>query len=134
MRLLSTARALPGGSGPGTGAGVVDAFGATMSTSTTSANLSAVPAVGGGSLQATRGPACLRDSTGACMTDDAANAVLGYDPNAPSSSQWSGSQWVGSQWVGSQWVGNQWVGSQWVGSQWVGSQWVGSQWVMASAS
>ncbi|HET6815706.1 MAG TPA: S8 family peptidase [Mycobacteriales bacterium] len=129
LRLMSTARALPGGNTPGTGAGVVDAFGATMSTSTASANVSAVPAVGGGSLQATRGPACLRDSTGNCMTDADANAVLGYDPNAYWAPQWSQSEWVGSQWVGSQWVG-----SQWVGSQWVGSQWVGSQWVMAAAS
>ena len=114
MRLMSNARTLPGGSSPGTGAGVVDAFAATMSTATSSANLGAVPAVGGGSLQATRGPACLRDSAGACMTDDAANSLLGYDPNAPSSTQGSGSQWVGNQWVGNQWVGSQWVGSQWV--------------------
>ncbi|HET7311510.1 MAG TPA: S8 family peptidase [Mycobacteriales bacterium] len=128
MRLVSTARSLPGGTAPGTGAGVVDAFGATMSTSTASANLSATPAVGGGSLQATRGPACLRYLTGECMTDADANAALGYDPTAVSS------DWSGSQWVGSQWVGSQWVGSQWVGSQWVGSQWVGSQWVMAAAS
>jgi serine protease AprX len=124
MRLIANARQLPTGSTPGTGAGVVDAFAASMSTSTGSANVGVVPAVGGGSLQATRGPACLRDSTGACMTDAAANAVLGYDPNAPASATWSGSQWVGSQWVGSQWVGNQWVGSQWVGNQWVGNQWV----------
>ena len=124
MRLIANTRLLPGGNTPGTGSGVVDAFAASMSTSTASANVGAVPAVGGGSLQATRGPACLRDSTGACMTDAAANAVLGYDPNAPTSSTWSGSQWVGSQWVGSQWVGSQWVGNQWVGSQWVGNQWV----------
>lgn len=129
MRLIANARPLPMGSMPGTGFGVVDAFASTMSSSTASANAGNTPAVGGGSLQATRGPACLRDSTGACMTDTAANAALGYDPNAPASSTWSGSQWVGSQWVGSQWVG-----SQWVGSQWVGSQWVGSQWALASAS
>jgi serine protease AprX len=123
MRLIANARSLPAGSSPGTGAGVVDAFAASMSTSTQSANAGAVPAVGGGSLQATRGPACLRDTTGACMSDAQANAVLGYDPNS-TSTQWSGSQWVGSQWVGDQWVGSQWVGSQWVGSQWVGNQWV----------
>lgn len=129
LRLVATARVLPGGITPGTGTGVVDAFAATMSTLTASANLTATPAVGGGSLQATRGPACLRDATGACMSDSDANAALGYDPSADPTAPWSGSQWVGSQWVG-----NQWVGSQWVASQWVGSQWVGSQWVMASAS
>ena len=128
-RLVATARPLSGGITAATGAGVVDAFAATMTPVTGSANGNATPSVGGGSLQATRGPACLRDSSGACMTDADANAALGYDPNTN-----SGSQWTGSQWVGSQWVGSQWVGSQWVGSQWVGSQWVGSQWVMASAS
>jgi serine protease AprX len=128
MRLMANARPLPTGSAPGTGAGVVDAFSAMMSTSTASANVGNIPAIGGGSLQATRGPACLRDTTGACMSDTQANAVLGYDPTA------SSTQWSGSQWVGSQWVGNQWVGSQWVGSQWVGSQWVGNQWVSVSSS
>ena len=135
QRLVSTARSLNGGNGPGTGEGVVDAFAATMSTLTSSANTSAVPATGGGSLQATRGPACLRDGvTGACLTDTQADALLGFDEGAYFSSGWMGSQWVGSQWVGSQWVGSQWVGSQWVGSQWVGSQWVGSQWATAGLS
>ena len=95
-----------------------------MNTSTSSANVGLTPSTGSGSLQATRGPACLRDVTGACMSDSQANATLGYDPTAYWSPTWSGSQWVGSQWVGSEWVGSQWVGSQWVGSQWVGSQWV----------
>ena len=133
-RLIATARAMPGGNTPATGAGVVDAFAATMSTDTSAANVGVAPSVGGGSLQATRGPACLVDSTGACMSDADANATLGFNPDAYFGSSWAGSQWVGSQWVGgvwsgSQWVGSQWVGSQWVGSQWVAGQWMGSQWV-----
>jgi len=131
QRLVASARSIPGGSTPATGTGVVDAWGATMATTTASANAGVVPSTGGGSLQATRGPACLRSATGDCMSDADANAALGYDPAALFAPTWSGSQWVGSQWVGSQWSGNQWVGSQWVGSQWVGSQWVGSQWVAA---
>jgi serine protease AprX len=129
QRLTGSARSIPGGGSAATGAGVVDAWGATMSTVTGTANAGVVPSAGGGSLQATRGPACLRDTTGECMSDAAADAALGYDPSALFAPTWAGSQWVGSQWVGSQWAGNQWVGSQWVGSQWVGSQWVGSQWV-----
>jgi len=129
QRLVTSARQIPGGQTPATGTGVVDAWSASMSTSTGSANVGLTPSVGGGSLQATRGPACLRGTTGACMSDSAANVALGYDPTALFAPTWAGSQWVGSQWVGSQWSGNQWVGSQWVGSQWVGSQWVGSQWV-----
>src|SRR3954454_415851 len=134
QRLVSTARAMPGGATAATGAGVVDAWGATMSTSTMSANTGVVASAGGGSLQATRGPAFLRDSSGSCMSDAAADTALGYDPAGLFAPTWLGSQWVGSQWVGSQWAGNQWVGSQWVGSQWVGSQWVGSQWVSPPAA
>src|SRR3954452_6672309 len=133
QRLVATARAMPGGATAATGAGVVDAWGATMNTWTTSANAGVVPSAGGGSLQATRGPACLRDSSGSCMSDAAADAVLGYDPADLFAPTWLGSQWVGSQWVGSQWAGNQWVGSQWVGSQWVGSQRVSSAWAMVGS-
>jgi serine protease AprX len=123
QRLVANARSMPGGNTPATGSGVVDAWGATMSTSTAGANVGVVPSSGGGSLQATRGPACLRDASVRCMTDADADAALGFDANAYFASTWAGSQWVGSQWVGSQWVGSQWVGSQWVGSQWVGSGW-----------
>jgi serine protease AprX len=159
-RLVSTARLTTTMPAASAGAGVVDAFAATMSSDLTAANAGVVPAAGGGSLQATRGPACLIDSTGTCLSDADADALSGFDESAYFSnswagsqwagsqwvanlwtgSQWTGSQWVGSQWVatsgagdwsGSQWVGSQWVGSQWVGSQWVGSQWVGSQWVGA---
>src|SRR3954452_9650172 len=128
QRLLSSARPIPGRRPPATGSGVVDAWGATMSTTTASANIGVPPSSGVGSLQATRGPACLRDASGICMTDADADAALGFDPDAYWAPTWAGSQWVGSQWVGSQWVGSQWVGSQWVGSQWVGSQWVRAQW------
>ena len=133
-RLMATARPLSSGVTPATGAGTLDAFGATFSNTTASANLFNVPSVGGGSLQATRGPNCITDSTGACLSDANANTLLGFDPNAYFSNSWAGSQWLGSQWLGnslagSQWVGSQWVGTQWVGSQWVGSQWAGTQWV-----
>jgi serine protease AprX len=119
--------------------GVADAWISTMSLDLTSANVGVTPASGGGSLQATRGAACITDEAGACLSDADADALLGFDPTRYFGDSWAGSQWVGSQWVGSQWVGSQWVGgsgpdeqwsgSQWVGSQWVGSQWVGSQWV-----
>jgi serine protease AprX len=128
-RLVTTARMPSSVSGPAAGHGVVDAFGASMSLDLSSGYQGFTPAVGGGSLQATRGAACLRGENGSCLSDADADAVLGFNPDEYFSDTWAGSQWVGSQWVGSQWVGNQWVGSQWVGSQWVGSQWVGSQWV-----
>jgi serine protease AprX len=128
-RLITTARMPLSMGGPAAGHGVVDAFGATMSLDVSSGYQEVSPAVGGGSLQATRGPACLRGADGSCLSDADADAVLGFNAEEYFSDTWAGSQWVGSQWVGSQWVGSQWVGSQWVGSQWVGSQWVGNQWV-----
>jgi serine protease AprX len=139
QRLISSSRALTGGATPATGAGTIDAYAATMSNDLTAANRNVTPANGGGSLQATRGPTCLRDPAGACMTDIDADAALGFDSAEYYGPDWAGSHWVGSQWVGSSWTGSQWVGSQWVGSQWVGSndaskswswsQWTGSQWV-----
>jgi serine protease AprX len=130
QRLVSSARTPANLVGAAAGRGVVDAFGASMSSDLTEANVGVVPALGGGSLQATRGPACLRDTTtGGCLSDADADALLGFDAGEYFTDTWAGSQWVGSQWVGSQWVGSQWVGSQWVGSQWVGSQWVGSTWL-----
>src|SRR3954451_22094739 len=99
-RLLSTGRGI-NGTAAASGAGLVDAWAATMSNATSGANAGVPSASGGGSLQATRGPACLRDGAGGCMTDAAANAALGFDPNAMFAGAWNGSQWVGSQWVGS---------------------------------
>lgn len=134
-RLTATARVLGGGITSGSGAGTLDAFAATFSVDDTPANVGVLPALGGGSLQATRGSACIRSlDTDECLSDAEADAALGFDPTAYFGDQWAGSQWVGSQWVstdwdGSQWVGSQWVGSQWVGSQWVSSDWAGSQWV-----
>lgn len=154
QRIISTTRLIGGSTAPTWWAGDVDAFGAAMSTDLTAANQGVAPATGGGSLQATRGPACLTYADGTCMTDADADAALGFDAsqyfaNTWAGSQWlgsqwlgstfSGSQWVGSQWLGSQWLGantsstswagSQWLGSQWLGSQWLGSQWLGSQWV-----
>jgi serine protease AprX len=128
QRLVSTTRFF------GTTPGLVDAWGAVTSLDMTAANTGLSPATGTGSLQATRGAACLRDDTGACMSDEDANEALGVDPAEYLSDTWAGQLWLGSQWLGSQWLGSQWVGSQWLGSQWVGSQWVGSQWMTTSWS
>ena len=127
-RLTSKARPISGAAPAAQGAGEVDAFAATMSTDLTPANQGVAPALGGGSLQASRGSGCLRGADGTCLSDPDANALTGFDPLTYFGSQWAGSQWSGSQWSGSQWAGSQWNGSQWSGSQWAGSQWSGSQW------
>jgi serine protease AprX len=125
MNNASTSSSIPAAA---QGAGLVNAYQATMGDGTAEANRYVTPATGGGSLQASRGTYALYNADGTLMTDDQANAALGFNPVAYFGSQWAGSQWNGSQWAGSQWAGSQWAGSQWAGSQWAGSQWAGSQW------
>jgi serine protease AprX len=139
QRMTSTGRIIGGSSSPTWWAHDVDAFGAAMSLDLTPANQGIAPAAGGGSLQASRGSACLRGEDGSCLSDAGADAVTGFDSAQYFSDTWAGSQWLGSQWLGSQWLGSQWLGSQWAGSQWLGmqpdtstwagSQWLGSQWL-----
>lgn len=63
----------------GAGAGELDAFGATMSTDLTEANQGMTPALGGGSLQASRGSGCLTGSDRTCLSDAEADALTGFD-------------------------------------------------------
>ena len=127
-RLMAKARPVASIAAAAQGSGELDAFAATMSSDLIQANQGVAPALGGGSLQASRGSWCLRAADGTCLSDADANALTGFDPVQYFGSQWAGSQWSGSQWAGSQWAGSQWNGSQWSGSQWAGSQWAGSQW------
>jgi serine protease AprX len=138
-RMLSTTRVIGGSNTDPSWAGDVDAFASAMSVDLTAANQGVAPAAGGGSLQVTRGPACLKYADGTCMSDADADAALGFDSSLYFADSWAGSQWVGSQWLSSSWSGSQWLGSQWLGSQWLGvstdseswagSQWLGSQWL-----
>ncbi|MEW6475025.1 MAG: S8 family peptidase [Actinomycetota bacterium] len=75
----------------GRGAGVLDAFAATTSSDTSSANTGLTP----GSLL----------------------GVSGSDPILAGSS-WGGSSWGGSSWGGSSWGGSSWGGSSWAGDSW----------------
>lgn len=129
-RLAETAR---GGSGfPGTnvsGAGLIDAYNAVNSASTSVANQGVQPALGGGSLQLTRGSnPVYNPDTGAVMTEAEANTALGFNPAEYFSNTWAGSAWNGSAWNGSAWNGSAWNGSAWNGSAWNGSAWNGSAW------
>ena len=98
-RLTSTAQPVPGVPVTSAGSGQIDAQAAVAGTSLTEANRGVAPALGGGSLQRTRGIACLKSSTGGCATDAAANAALGFVPTEYFGSRWAGSQWAGSQWA-----------------------------------
>jgi serine protease AprX len=78
------------------GSGVLDAFGATMSTDPGAANAGLTPATFFG--------------------------VSGADP-LPAGSSWAGSSWAGSSWAGSSWAGSSWAGSSWAGSSWADASW-----------
>jgi serine protease AprX len=129
-RLMENAR--NGGRFGGTntgGAGQLDALDAVYSSSTSVANQGVRPAMGGGSLQRTRGSSPVYNpETGAILTDDEANAALGFNPAEYFANRWAGSSWNGSSWNGSSWNGSSWNGSSWNGSSWNGSSWNGSSW------
>ena len=136
-RLTSTAKPLSSASAMQQGTGSIDAFNAVSSIDTTASNQGVAPAQGGGSLQATSGSYCFRDSAGVCMTDEQVVAASGFDVNKFYGSPWGGSSWYGSSWYGSSWYGSSWYGavdssSQWNGSSWYGSSWYGSSWYGSS--
>lgn len=80
---------------------MLDAWVATTSGSTEAANAGVAPAVGGGSLQASRGDGCLRDVESTCLSD--ADAALGFDATEYFGSSWAGSRWAGSFWASGAW-------------------------------
>lgn len=149
-RLTSTALTGPVTDPMKVGAGWLNAYAATMSDSTDSANQGLSWSDGSGALQASRGSLGVTIETGTVLDPvlgpmpvltlvegelTAQNLVFDrlawaqeWNPATWDGSQWGGSQWGGSQWGGSQWGGSQWGGSQWGGSQWGGSEWYGSQW------
>lgn len=141
-RLLTTTKRIGAPAPSSTAPGSLDAYAATMSSDRGAANAGLAPARGGGSLQKVRGQYCVKDRTGACVTDAVADTVLGFDAAEYFANIWAGSLWAGAQllkplgtgllfaqlqWAGSQWAGSQWAGSQWAGSQWAGTQWAGRQ-------
>jgi serine protease AprX len=129
-RLIETAR---GGSGmPGTnvsGAGTIDAYNAVYSTSNSVANQGVRLAMGGGSLQLTRGTSPVYNpETGAVLTDAEANAALGFNPTEYFANSWAGASWNGASWNGASWNGASWNGASWNGASWNGASWNGASW------
>ncbi|MCW2671850.1 MAG: peptidase and in kexin sedolisin [Frankiales bacterium] len=89
-------------------------------------------AMGGGSLEASRGSAAQLSSTCGDVTwllnDDSSTWCGEWTGSAWTGSAWTGSAWTGSAWTGSAWTGSAWTGSAWTGSAWTGSAWTGSAW------
>jgi serine protease AprX len=111
------------------------------------------PAVGGGSLERSRGSDHLTrdgvtlngekdifgrpvDTAALASAESTASTWSGGDWNGStwSGSTWSGSTWSGSTWSASSWSGSTWSASTWSGSTWSGSTWSGSTWSGSSWS
>jgi serine protease AprX len=126
------------------GAGVVDAYAATIRPPPGSAN-SGVPRSNGlGLLDLSRGGVRVA-TTGLAPTVVSGvmtAQLITWDPSGFLTGNWSASTWYLSpsyllpwspvQWWGSNWEGSNWEGSQWYGSfdgsSWYGSNWEGSAW------
>jgi serine protease AprX len=107
------------------GSGELDAFGATMSTDTGSANAGLTPSTFFGVSGGEPIPA------GSCWGGSSWGGSS-WGGSSWGGSSWGGSSWGGSSWGGSSWGGSSWGGSSWGGSSWGGSSWGGSSWASAS--
>ncbi|HZQ27189.1 MAG TPA: S8 family peptidase, partial [Acidimicrobiales bacterium] len=76
QRLIGNARPMDDTPRYQQGYGAIDAYGATNTGNTDSANRNVKPAVGMGSLNASSGSACFKNADGTCMTDADANAMV----------------------------------------------------------
>jgi serine protease AprX len=143
-RLLSTARDIAVTDPLKAGHGLIDAYGAARSTSTTEANQGLEGSTGLGLLQADRGSIDLEVVTPAGSLAMSGEYSAQIDPDQVSLTNpaglvpWTGTQWKadgwdvtswdGTQWKTEDWAGTQWKGTQWKATVWSGTQWKGTQW------
>ena len=144
-RLTSTADAGPVTAVNKVGAGWLDAYGATMSDSTASANQGLTPSLGTGSLQASRGSLSVNVQTGtilnalgqlipvfSCLTGNLTAQNTLFDAPAYFTSDWTTSSWYTSSWYTSSWYTSSWYTSSWYTSSWYTSSWYTSSWYTSS--
>ena len=140
--LVHTTTTSPWTGQPGSGSGLVDAWGAVQAAknnkyASSPANAGLVPSTGQGSLQGSRGSVqeyvmhCAPGSTTCSPTvlsgegDALGNSWSG---NSWSGTSWSGNSWSGNSWSGGAWSGNSWSGNSWSGNSWSGNSWSGNSW------
>lgn len=140
-RLVDTASPGPVTDRTLVGAGWLNAYGATMSNSTASANQGLTPSTGAGSLQLSRGSLADNIQTGTVL--DVLGQVLPvytcvsglltaqntlFDPLAYFHGDWTSSTWYSSTWYSSTWYSSTWYSSTWYSSTWYSSTWYSSTW------
>jgi serine protease AprX len=140
-RLVDTARTGPVTDRNRVGAGWLDAYAATASDSTASANQGVTPSVGTGSLQSSRGSLADHIQTGT-IVDALGNIVPVYltvcglltgqntllDVPNYLYGDWTTSTWYTSTWYTSTWYTSTWYTSTWYTSTWYTSTWYTSTW------
>jgi len=142
--LKSTARALPEADVEAQGAGMIDLKAAR--TKGTPSVLSAAqpfsPAVGTGSLDASRGSGRLsadgveldgeQDIFGAPFVSSAwaASAAAGtsWVDGEWNSNRWTGDSWTSNRWTSNRWTSNRWSGADWSSDDWSSNRWTSNRW------
>ena len=142
--LKGSAQRLPAADPLAQGAGMLDLKAARdRDTPTTlSAQQVLAPALGTGSIEASRGVGHLSDAgvelTGeqdvfgapyvAATRATASETGTAWVGGAWNGNRWSGDGWSGNRWSGEVWSGNRWSGNRWSGEAWSGNRWSGNRW------
>ena len=144
-RIVNTATVGPVTDPSKVGAGWLNAYAATMSNSTASANQGLTPSTGLGSLQLSRGSLKVYVQTG-LVTDllgqlvPVFTGITGaltaqnqpFDQNLYFTGPWTTSSWYTSSWYTSSWYTSSWYTSSWYTSSWYTSSWYTSSWYTSS--
>jgi len=130
--------AMPYISGPASGAGLVNAFAATMAAAYApnmfpKADQNLTPSTGLGSLEASRGSFHVYadpDGDGVPQLIQGEIDVRGlpWSANAWNANNWDANAWHANSWSSVEWAANAWDANQWDANQWDANQWDANQW------
>ena len=142
--LKGSAQRLPAADPLAQGAGMLDLKAARdrATPTTLAAQQVLAPALGTGSIEASRGVGHLSDAgvelTGeqdifgapyvAATRATASETGTAWVGGAWNGNRWSGDGWSGNRWSGEVWSGNRWSGNRWSGEAWSGNRWSGNRW------
>jgi serine protease AprX len=148
-RLTSTARRIADTDPYAAGKGLVDAYAATRSATSSQANQGLLLGLGTGlgSLQADRGSVHLEAYTPAGQASlsgertaqfdpskaEASNplGLLGWSPLTYSTTGWDPVSWALTSWVDAQWVATSWSSTKWRATTWDSTKWRGTDYYNA---
>lgn len=132
--LVSTARPLPAANRLAQGAGMIDLKVAqqTATPSKADAAQTALPALGTGTLEGSRGNGHL-SVDGVALTGEvdifgAPFNATDWVKNKALSNSWSGGVWNANRWSGDGWSANRWSANRWSGNAWSGNAWSAEVW------